>query len=79
MPTNVVWRMTESTIANWTVGNLTISNTAVPPARLELAGTQPLSVSVANLRMTGSAVSGLVVRVQQPDGERFAGHQRWHV
>ena len=51
--TNVVYRMTKSTIANWTVGNLTISNTAGTPARLELAGTQPLSVSVTNLTMTG--------------------------
>lgn len=51
--TNVVYRMTKSTITNWIVGNLTISNTAGTPARLELAGTQPLSVSVTNLTMTG--------------------------
>ena len=51
--TNVVWRMTKSTITNWNVGNLTISNTAGTPARLELAGTQPLSTSVTNLTMTG--------------------------
>jgi hypothetical protein len=51
--TNVVYRMTESTISTWTVGNLTIQNTAGTPARLELTGTQPLSVSVQNLTMTG--------------------------
>jgi hypothetical protein len=51
--TNQVYRMANGAITNWTVGNLTIENTAGTPARLELTTTQPLSTSVTNLTMTG--------------------------
>lgn len=51
--TNVVYRMTESTIANWTVGNLTISNTAGTPARLELASAASVIASAQSITMNG--------------------------
>ncbi len=51
--TNVVYRMAKSSITNWNVSTLTISNTAGTPARLELTGTPALSTSVTNLTVTG--------------------------
>ncbi len=51
--TNVVYRMAKSSITNWNVSTLTISNTAGTPARLELTGTPALSSSVTNLTVTG--------------------------
>ena len=53
--TNQVYRMANGAITNWAVGNLTISNTAGTPARLELALSQVLGVSVTNLTMTGGS------------------------
>ena len=70
--------MTKSTVTNWTVGNLTISNTAGTPARLELTGTQPLSTSVTNLTMTGGNFQGWR-RGLGFDGEWLDCHQRRHV
>ena len=53
--TNQVYRMANGAITNWAVGNLTIQNTAGTPARLELALSQVLGVSVTNFTMTGGS------------------------